>query len=128
MPINSHLMVRENQVLQASINENEMGPIMLENTFFSENNYYIVYDSDVGLNGTFILNLEQSIESDGSSSPLKHLNKFLMANPYNEKEIKNINTINLINTSPFDFENLDCNSSLDNLTRIGSKTVNFGVS
>ncbi len=127
MPINSHLMVRENQVLQASINENEMGPIMLENTLLPENNYYIVYDSDVGLNGTFILNIEQSIESDGSSSPLKDLNKFLMANPYNEKEIKNKNTINLINTSPFDFENLDCNSSLDNLTRIGRKTVNFGV-
>lgn len=127
MPINSHLTVRENQVLQASINENEMGPIMLENTLLPENNYYIVYDSDVGLNGTFILNIEQSIESNGSSSPLKDLNKFLMANPYNEKEIKNKNTINLINTSPFDFENLDCNSSLDNLTRIGRKTVNFGV-
>jgi hypothetical protein len=127
MPINSHLILTENQILKANINENEIGPIMLENTLLPENNYFIVYDSDVGLNGTFILNIEQSIKPDGSSSPLKDLNNFLMANPYNEKEIKNKNTINLINVSPFDFENLDCNSSLGHLTSIGSKTVNFGV-
>lgn len=131
MPINSHLILGNYQNLTAIINENEKGLILIEDLKERElnlkNNYFIAYDPDLGLNGTFDLDLIQPSETEDLNGILKELNSFLWVNPFNENEIKQRNTINLINKNPFDFENIDLNPLLDQLTGIGSKMVKFLV-
>ena len=72
-PINSYSKLGDDQTMSATINENEIGPILLAslNNYQSASNNLVAYDQDLAENATFELNFLESLDASVLIYPKK---------------------------------------------------------
>ena len=138
-PINSYSKLGDDQTMSATINENEIGPILLAslNNYQSASNNLVAYDQDLAENATFELNFLESLDASVLSYPINEFSRHVSLNPNINSQCGNVlsntyliqskTSINMVNRIPFDFDDLKITPNIDPNTGIANKVIKFGV-
>lgn len=147
-PHNKFAQLDEAQSLIASINENEMGPLVFNdnendgesvlknsgNLNEQQQQHFAIYDLDLGENATFETIYSETSHPESSIAVEKLANhlKFGPHEVFNEKIRANsisggYSSLIAFNHEPFDFDTLNVTPIVDPSTGIASKYLKFNV-
>lgn len=117
------------------INENEIGPVYLEQSSGggdqTDSGTFILQDADFGQNATFKIQMNE-FTKDIIKYPIRQIIDSITFDPVymssdKEYKINSKSTLNIINRKPIDFEELELNPFLDPYTNMASKALKLNV-